>query len=146
MLEAIKEAKKAFNKNEVPIGVVIVKGNKLISKAHNIREKSQNALHHAEILAINKACRKLKSWRLNDCTMYVTLEPCSMCAGAILNARLKKVVIGCLDKNHGAVVSKYQLLSDGTLNHKTEIETNENSECKELITKFFSNLRNKKKI
>lgn len=141
---ALKEAKKALNKQEVPIGAVIVIDNKIIAKAHNKREKTQNALHHAETLCINKACKKLKSWRLNDAIMYVTLEPCAMCAGAILNSRLKKVVIGCLDENHGAVVSKYQLLSDGTLNHKTEIEVDENPLCKELIQSFFSNLRKKK--
>lgn len=143
MLEAIKQAKLALKKGEVPIGAVIVKDNKIISKARNTREKSQNALHHAEIIAINKACKKLKSWRLNDCTMYVTLEPCSMCAGAILNSRISKVVIGCLDKDHGAVVSKYTLLSDGTLNHKTEIEISHNDECKTLITNFFKSLRKK---
>lgn len=141
--ESIKQAKLALKKGEVPIGAVIVKDNKIISKARNTREKSQNALHHAEIIAINKACNKLKSWRLNDCTMYVTLEPCSMCAGAILNSRINKVVIGCLDKDHGAVVSKYTLLSDGTLNHKTEIEVIHNDECKTLITNFFKSLRKK---
>lgn len=140
---AINQAKKAYKKKEVPIGAVIVRNNKIIAKARNKREKSQNALHHAEIIAINKACKKLKSWRLNDCTLYVTLEPCSMCAGAILNARLGKVVIGCLDTDHGAVVSKYTLLSDGTLNHKTEIEITQNNECKQLIQSFFKSLRKK---
>ena len=144
MLEAINQAKLAFKKGEVPIGAVIVKDNKIISKGRNTREKSQNALHHAEIIAINKACKKLKSWRLNDCTMYVTLEPCSMCAGAILNSRISKVVIGCLDKDHGAVASKYTLLSDGTLNHKTEIEILHNDKCKNLITNFFKSLRKNK--
>jgi len=140
----INEAKKAYKKGEVPIGAIIVKDNKIISKAHNIREQKQNALFHAEILAINKACKKLKSWRLNDCTLYVTLEPCAMCAGAILNSRIKKVVICCLDSQHGAVVSKYTLLSDGSLNHKTEVEVIENQECKKLITDFFSSLRKSK--
>ena len=142
--EALKQANIAYKKNEVPIGAVIVKNNKIIARAHNIREKKQNALHHAEILAINKACKKLKSWRLNDCIMYVTLEPCAMCAGAILNSRLNKVVIGCLDSDHGAVVSKYTLLSDGVLNHKTEIEISENEECKALIKSFFKNIRKNK--
>ena len=141
--EAIAQASIAYKKKEVPIGAVIVKDNKIIARARNRREKSQNALHHAEILAINKACKKLKSWRLNDCTMYVTLEPCAMCAGAILNARLTKVVIGCLDSNHGAVTSKYSLLSDGTLNHKTEVEILENEECKSLIKSFFKTIRKK---
>lgn len=141
--EALKQAKIAYKKKEVPIGAVIVKNNKIIARAYNTREKSQNSINHAEILAINKACKKLKSWRLNDCTMYVTLEPCAMCAGAILNSRLSKVVIGCLDTDHGAVVSKYNLLSDGTLNHKTEIEINENQECKSLLQTFFKNIRKK---
>ena len=141
---AMKQAEKAYKKGEVPIGAVIVKNNKIISSAFNLREKKQNALYHAEILAINKACKKLNSWRLNDCELYVTLEPCSMCAGAILNARLKKVIIGCVDNQHGAVVSKYNLLTDGTLNHKTEIELKENQQCKHLITSFFSNLRKTK--
>lgn len=141
--EALKQAKIAYKKNEVPIGAVIVKNHKIISRAFNTREKSQNALHHAEIIAINKACKKLKSWRLNDCTMYVTLEPCSMCAGAILNSRINKVVIGCLDSDHGAVISKYNLLSDGTLNHKTEIEVVENEECKSLLKSFFKQIRKK---
>lgn len=142
--EALKQAKIAYKKKEVPIGAVIVKDNKIIARSHNTREKSQNALHHAEIIAINKACKKLKSWRLNDCTMYVTLEPCAMCAGAILNSRLGKVVIGCLDSDHGAVVSKYSLLSDGTLNHKTEVVVAENEQCKTLIKSFFKNIRKNK--
>ena len=144
MDKAIQEAQKAYSKNEVPIGAVIEYKGKIIAKTHNIREKSQNALHHAEILAINKACKKLRSWRLNDCVMYVTLEPCVMCAGAILNSRLKKVIIGCLDNNHGAVASKYTILTDGSLNHKTEIEIAENQQCKDLITSFFKSIRNKK--
>lgn len=142
--EALKQANIAYKKKEVPIGAVIVKGNKIIAQAHNTREKKQNALHHAEILAINKACKKLKSWRLNDCIMYITLEPCAMCAGAILNSRISKVVIGCLDTEHGAVVSKYSLLSDGTLNHKTEVEVVENEQCKTLIKSFFKDIRKNK--
>ena len=141
--EALKQANIAYKKKEVPIGAVIVKNNKVIARAHNSREKNQNALYHAEVIAINKACKKLKSWRLNDCTMYVTLEPCAMCAGAILNSRLGKVVIGCLDNDHGAVVSKYTLLSDGILNHKTIVELAENEECKSLIKSFFKNIRKK---
>ena len=138
---AISEAEKAYKKGEVPIGAVIVHNGKIIAKAHNSREKKQNALNHAEVLAINKACKKLKSWRLCDCVMYVTLEPCAMCAGAILNSRIEKVVIGCEDKQHGAVVSKYSLLSDGSLNHKTEVELLNNPQCKALITNFFADLR-----
>ena len=102
MNEALKLAKKAYNKQEVPIGAVIVKNNKIISKGFNNREKTQQAINHAEIIAIKKASKKLHSWRLDDCEMYVTLEPCSMCAGAILNARIKTVHIACLDDKHGA--------------------------------------------
>ena len=143
MNEALKLAKKAYNKQEVPIGAVIVKNNKIISKGFNNREKTQQAINHAEIIAIKKASKKLHSWRLDDCEMYVTLEPCSMCAGAILNARIKTVHIACLDDKHGAVVSKYNLLSDGTLNHKTNIIVGSHEqEAKKLIKLFFKNLRN----
>lgn len=146
MEEAIKMAEKAYKKKEVPIGAVIVMNGKIISRACNNRERSQQAINHAEIIAIKKACKKLKSWRLNDCEMYVTLEPCSMCAGAILNARLKSVHIACLDDSHGAVVSKYNLLTDGTLNHKTDVIVGEcEKEAKQLLQSFFKSLRNKNK-
>lgn len=141
--ECLKQAKIALKKNEVPIGAIIIHNGKIIAKAHNIREHSQNALHHAEILAINKACKKLHSWRLNECEMYVSLEPCPMCAGAILNSRLKKLHILCKDHEHGAVLSKYTLLDDGVLNHKTEIEYIETPEAKSILQNFFSTLRKK---
>ena len=145
MLEALKLAQIAYKKNEVPIGAVVVRNGKVIAKGYNTREKSQQATNHAEIIAINKACKKLKSWRLNDCEMYVTLEPCAMCAGAILNARIKVVHIACLDPTHGAVVSKYNLLTDGTLNHKTDIIVGEReTEAKQLVKIFFKNLRENK--
>ena len=145
MLEALKLAQKAYNKGEVPIGALIVKNGKIISKGYNTRERTQQALNHAEIIAIKKACKKLKSWRLNDCEMYVTLEPCAMCAGAILNARLERIHIACLDQNHGAVASKYNLLTDGTLYHKTEIIVGEHEEeSKNLMKTFFKNLRKNK--
>jgi len=145
MLEALKLAHTAFNKGEVPIGAVIVRNNKIIAKGYNTREKTQQALNHAEIIAIQKACKKLKSWRLNDCEMYVTLEPCAMCAGAILNSRINCVHIACLDATHGAVVSKYNLLTDGTLNHKTDLVIGEREdEAKQLIQIFFKNLRKNK--
>ena len=146
MLEAIDMAHKAYKHNEVPIGAVIVKDNKIIAKAYNNREHTQQAINHAEILAIRKACRKLKSWRLNDCIMYVTLEPCPMCAGAILNSRIKKVYIACKDDNYGAVDSKYSILSDTNLNHRTEFEFGSHEqESKALLQKFFTNLRNRNK-
>ena len=146
MKTAISLAQKAYSKGEVPIGAVIVRNNKIIAKAYNNREQTQQAINHAEIIAIKKACKKLKSWRLNDCEMYVTLEPCSMCAGAILNARLKSVHIACLDDSHGAVVSKYNILSDGTLNHTTNIIIGEcENEAKQLIKSFFRKLRKNNK-
>lgn len=141
--ECIAEAQKAYKKNEVPIGAIIVKNGKIIARAYNKREHSQNALHHAEIIAIDKACKKTKSWRLDDCEMFVSLEPCPMCAGAILNARLKKVSILCLDNNHGAVMSKYHLLNDNVLNHTTQVEYIENLEAKNLIQLFFKMIRKK---
>ena len=142
MQQALIQAQKAFDRGEIPIGAIIVKDNKIISTGYNTREKTQQALNHAEIIAIKKACKKLKSWRLNDCEMYVTLEPCVMCAGAILNARISKVHIACLDETHGAVVSKYNILSDGTLNHKTDIVVGEHeTEAKKLIQTFFKKLR-----
>ena len=98
MSQALKEAKKAYEKDEIPVGAIIVKNNKIIARAHNLKESKENAICHAEILAIQKACKKLNSWRLNDCQMYVTLEPCSMCAGALINSRIDKVYIGTLDK------------------------------------------------
>ena len=142
MEEAYKQAQKAFKRKEIPIGAVIVRNGKIISKAYNTREHSQQAINHAEILAIQKASKKLKSWRLNDCEMYVTLEPCPMCAGAILNARIKAVHIACLDDKSGAVISKYSLLDDGVLNHKCNVIVGENEEqCKNLIKTFFKSLR-----
>ena len=143
---AIDLAKKAYNKNEVPIGALIVRDGKIISRAYNTREKTQQALNHAEVIAIKKACKKLKSWRLNDCEMYVTLEPCCMCAGAILNARIKRLHIACLDDAHGAVISKYNILTDGTLYHKTDIVVGEmEDESRKLMKLFFKKLRNKNK-
>ena len=146
MKQAIKEAKKAEEKLEVPIGVVIVKDNKIIARAHNLRETKKNAIAHAEILAVQKACKKLDAWRLNNCEMYVTLEPCPMCAGAILNSRIKKVYIGTMEPRSGAAGSKINLFKDYNYNHEVEYETGilEN-ECKEIIQHFFQQLRKKKK-
>ena len=137
MKQAIKEAKKAEEKLEVPIGVVIVKDNKIIARAHNLRETKKNAIAHAEILAVQKACKKLDAWRLNNCEMYVTLEPCPMCAVAILNSRIKKVYIGTMEPRSGAAGSKINLFKDYNYNHEVEYETGilEN-ECKEIIQHF----------
>ena len=136
MKEALKEAKKAYNKLEVPVGAVIV----------NLKETKLDTTNHAEILAIKKASKKLKSWRLIDCEMYVTLEPCSMCAGALINSRIKKVYIGASDEKTGAVGSVFNLLDDYTFNHKVEYEKGIlKDDCEKLLKDFFKELRKIKK-
>ena len=122
MKEALKEAKKAYAIEEVPVGAVIVKDGKIIARAYNKKETKKTATSHAEILAIEKACKKLDSWRLTDCEMYVTLEPCSMCAGALINSRIKKLYIGTQDEKTGACGSVLNLLEDYKFNHKIEVE------------------------
>lgn len=146
MKEALKEAKKAYGKLEVPVGAVIVKDGKIIARAHNIKEEKKDTTKHAEILAISKASKKLDSWRLTDCEMYVTLEPCSMCAGALIQSRIKKVCIGTMDEKTGACGSVLNLLEDYTFNHKVQIETGIlQEECEELLKQFFKELRKIKK-
>ena len=146
MYLAIKEAKKAELKDEVPIGAVIVKDGKVIARAHNLMEKTQLATAHAEILAINKACKKLNSWRLDGAEMYVTIEPCSMCAGAIVNARIKKVYFGAYESKSGGAVSKFNILLDSGLNHKTEFLGGVKEEiCSNIIKSYFKGKRNAKK-
>lgn len=142
MLLAIKEAKKARKNDEVPIGAVIVKDGKIISKCYNRRNKNKIATHHAEILAIEKACKTLGDWRLCDCTMYVTLEPCPMCAGAIMNSRIKKVVFGAKDNSSDLHVFD-QIMSDTKrLNHKVEVVGGVlESECSNIISSFFQQKR-----
>ena len=144
MLEALALAQKAYKKNEVPIGAVIVKNGKIIAKAANRRNASQIATHHAEVLAINKACKKLKSWRLDGCDIYVTLEPCPMCAGAILNARINNLYFGAYDKTGDGDLLE-DIMSNKRLNHNTNIVGGilEN-ECSSLITSFFENKRKNK--
>lgn len=142
MLEAIKEAEKAYKKLEVPVGAVIVKDGKIIAKAHNLKERKNDTTKHAEILAIQKASKKLKSWRLIDCEMYITLEPCTMCSGAIINSRIKKIYIGTMDEKTGAAGSKLNLFKDYTFNHNVEIETGILKEkCEHILKEFFKNLR-----
>ena len=142
---ALKEAKKANKKDEVPIGAVIVKDNKVIAKGYNKREKSKNAINHAEIVAIKRACRKLKDWRLENCEMYVTLKPCPMCAGAISNARIKRVYFGAEETNNKDNLCE-QIFSSTRLNHKVELIKLEeySSICSELLSSFFKNHRQKK--
>ena len=146
MKEALKEAKKAYDKLEVPVGVVIVKDGKIIARAHNIKEEKHDTTRHAEIIAIQKASKKLQNWRLTDCEMYVTLEPCSMCTGALIQSRIKKVYIGTMDPKTGACGSVLNLLQDYTFNHKVELETGIlQKECEELLKNFFKELRKIKK-
>ncbi len=144
MKEALKEAKKAYDKEEVPIGAVIVKDGKIIARGHNRRETTKQACAHAEIIAIGKACKKLDAWRLNDCEMYVTLEPCPMCAGAIMNARIKKLYVGAMEPKFGAVGSKVNLLEDIKFNHDVEVETGVlKEECLKYMQDFFKEKRKK---
>lgn len=147
MKQALKEAEKAYNKLEVPVGAVIVKDGKIIARAHNQKETKTDTTKHAEITVIQKASKKLKSWRLIDCEIYVTLEPCTMCAGAIINSRIKKVYIGAMDEKTGAVGSVLNLFEDYKFNHKPEIETGIlKKDCEEILKSFFKELRRSKKI
>ncbi len=146
MKEALKEAQKAMDKEEVPVGAVIVKDGRIIARAHNIKETQNNAICHAEILAIQKACKKLGSWRLIDCEMYVTLEPCSMCAGALINSRIKKIYIGTDDEKTGACGSVLNLLEDYSFNHKVQIHRYIlKDECERVLKDFFKYLRDRNK-
>lgn len=146
MLEAINEAKKAEEIGEVPIGAAIVWNDEIIAKAYNLRETTQNAVTHAELLAIQEACKVIGSWRLEETTLYVTLEPCPMCAGAILQSRIPRVVYGAKDPKAGCVHSLYELLNDSRFNHQCEVISGVLEEqCGQLLTSFFKNLRKQKK-
>lgn len=141
---AIGQAKIAEQKDEVPIGAVIVRNGKVIAKTFNLMEKRQSATAHAEILAIQKACKKIKSWRLLDCEMYVTVEPCAMCAGAIANARIKKVYFGAYETKSGCAESKYPILADNGLNHSVEyVGGVMEKQCAELLKNYFKEKRRK---
>lgn len=144
MEKAIEEAEKAEEIGEVPIGAVIVKDGEIIATGYNKRETRQNALLHAEIEAINNACEKLGSWRLTDCDLYVTLEPCPMCAGAIINARIKRLIFGTKDPKAGSCCSLINLF-ELEYNHRPEIISGVMQEkCKSLLSEFFKNLRKKR--
>ena len=129
---AIKEAKKAYKYEEVPVGAVIVKNNKIISKAYNKKEKTKNVTKHAEIIAISKACKKLKNWRLDDCEIYVTMEPCMMCSGAIEQSRINKIIYGVKNENYG---STHLLKNIEIISQICE------KECKILVQSFFKKRR-----
>ena len=146
MKQAVKQAKKAYDKLETPIGCVIVREDKIIARGYNKRNMKKNTLAHAEILAINKASKVLGDWRLEDCTMYVTLEPCPMCAGAIVQARIPRVVIGSMNPKAGCAGSVLNLLQQDGLNHQVEITKGVLAEeCSGLMKSFFRELRKKKK-
>ncbi len=139
---ALKEAEKARLKDEVPVGAIIVSEGKIIARGHNLRESKHNALGHAEIIAINKACKKLNAWRLEKATIYVTLEPCPMCAGAILQSRIKRIVYGANDLKGGALKSSFNLFEQKGLNHHPEItEGILKDECSRIITNYFKTKR-----
>ena len=141
MYEALLEAKKAAEENEVPVGAVIVKNGEIIARGRNMREKKQNSLSHAEIEAINNACKKLNNWHLDDCEIYVTLEPCPMCTGAIINARIKTVIFGAYDFKAGCMDSVINLCNY-PFNHKPEIYGGIcEEECTGILQKFFEKLR-----
>ena len=139
---ALAEAHRAYKKGEVPVGAVIIKDGKIISQAHNLRERKQNALYHAEILAIKRACRKLKTWRLTGCDLYVTLEPCPMCAGAILQARISNVYFGAFDPKGGACGSVINVLEADKFNHNVNVVGGiMEQECGGIIKQFFRERR-----
>lgn len=142
---ALQQAQKAYDIGEVPVGAVIVRDGQVISKAYNLKEKTNNPCGHAEIRAINKACKKLDTWRLEDCEMFITLEPCLMCVGAIIHSRIKKIYIGTLDTKTGAVISRINALDTYVVNHKVDYEKGVlEKECSEILKRFFKNLRLRK--
>jgi tRNA(adenine34) deaminase len=139
MLRAIRQAQAAADADEVPVGAVIVRDGQLLAQAHNGREQLRDPTAHAEMIAITQAAAAVEDWRLERCTLYVTLEPCPMCAGAILLARIPRVVFGALDPKAGAVYSLYELLSDARLNHRTEVLGGVlGRECGQLLSGFFA--------
>ena len=146
MKEAIRQAKKAYAIGEVPIGCVIVRDGKIISRGYNRRTIDKNTLAHAELAAIKKASKKLDDWRLEGCTMYVTLEPCQMCAGALVQSRIDRVVVGCMNPKAGCAGSILNLLQMPEFNHQVELETGVlEEECSQMMKDFFRELREAKK-
>ena len=146
MKQAIRQAKKAYAIGEVPIGCVIVHDGKVIGRGYNRRTIDKNTLAHAEIQAIRKACKKMNDWRLEECTMYVTLEPCQMCSGAIVQSRMTRVVIGCMNPKAGCAGSILNLLQMEEFNHQVELEIGVlEEECSQMMKAFFKELREAKK-
>ena len=145
MREALRQARKAYALDEVPIGCVIVQGERIIARGYNRRNTDKNTLSHAELNAIRKASRKTGDWRLEDCTMYITLEPCQMCAGAIVQARMGRVVIGAMNPKAGCAGSVLNLLEMPEFNHQVTVERGVlKEECSGILTEFFRNLREKR--
>lgn len=146
MKEAIRQAKKAYAIGEVPIGCVIVYQDRIIARGYNRRTTDKNTIAHAETIAIRRAGKKMNDWRLEDCTMYVTLEPCQMCSGAIVQSRMKRVVVGCMNPKAGCAGSVLNLLQMDAFNHQVELETGVlEEECSRMMKDFFRELRDKKK-
>ena len=146
MKEALKEAKKAYKKDETPVGAVIVKDGRVIARGHNEKELKNDPTLHAEISAIRKACKKLNTWRLNECDMYVTLEPCAMCAGAIIQARVGRLFIGTSDPKAGAVGSVVDILGVEKFNHKVDVSYGLlMEECSKILKDFFQGIKAKKR-
>ena len=142
MKMALKEAKKAYELNEVPIGCVIVRDDKVIGKGYNKRNTDKNVLSHAELIAMKQACKKTGDWRLEDCTMYITLEPCPMCAGAIVQARIPRVVVGAMNPKAGCAGSVINLLQMDGFNHKAELTSGVLvDECRTMLQDFFKEMR-----
>lgn len=141
--EALKEAQKAFEMDEVPVGAILVREGQILSKSHNFRETLQSPISHAEIHALMKAAQREGSWRLDQCTLYVTLEPCLMCISAMSQARIKKCIYGAEDKKGGALSLGYFIHEDTRLNHRFEVEYLKVEECGNILTKFFKNKRKK---
>ena len=145
MKAALKEAKKAYNRGEVPVGAVVVKDNEIISKGYNLKESKNNTIKHAEIIAIEKASKAMNSWRLEDCDIYITMEPCPMCMGAIINSRIRKIYYGVSDKKSGACGSVIDL-TKYKFNHIPKYEKNIlKNECRKILQQFFKDLRIKNK-
>lgn len=142
MKEAIKQAKKAYALGEVPIGCVIVYEDKIIGRGYNRRTIDKNTIAHAEMMAIKKASKKMDDWRLEDCTMYVTLEPCQMCSGAIVQARIPEVVIGCMNPKAGCAGSILNILENDSFNHQVKVTRGVlEQQCSDMLTQFFKELR-----
>lgn len=142
MERALMQAKTAFRHGEVPVGAVVVKDGKVISRGYNRRESDRDPTAHAELIAMRRAAKKLNSWRLTGCTLYVTLEPCPMCSGVIINSRIDRVVFGAYDAKAGCCTTLYHLCSDERFNHRTEILGGVNEdECGEILSRFFKEKR-----